>query len=183
MMVCLGIINQENEGRIDRCLFELAGGAVASIRPAKHDGLERLLRKLHHLPCSREHVMFPPRHLQFSQAGERRLWRCGEDTVDEATGAGGPALASKDSRELKSRASTYLSPKSLANAAGTMEKGRRTRNVEERIAGVLGRVCVEQTSCSNFCQRNGRRSDKNHSIYVSARKLSEKFKRELSHGS
>ena len=31
-----------------------------SIRPVKHDGLERLLRKLHHLPCSREDIVSPP---------------------------------------------------------------------------------------------------------------------------
>jgi hypothetical protein len=65
----------------------------------------------------------------------------------------GPPLASKDSRELKSRASTYPSPKGLANAAGAMKKGRRTRNAEECIAGVLSvlsRVCVEQTGCFNF---------------------------------
>jgi len=44
-------------------------------------------------------------------------------------------LASKGSRELKSRALTYLSPKGLANAAGATKKGRRTMHVEKRIAG------------------------------------------------
>ena len=85
-------------------------------------------------------------------------------------------LASKDSKEPKSRASIDLTPTGLANDAGAMKKGRRTKKVEERIAGVFGllwRVCVEQTSCSNFYQRNGRRSEMIHLIYTFGRMSSE----------